>query len=129
MSGIRVSFSLECWKRKDAEARAIVGYIPVLGIYSQGRNDEELRSALSSAAEMFLVVCYNKDILGKALRARGMNKARGTHATSKGGQYIAITRVNSEYEKAFDVDVPVDLLVAQQLTAQVDGVDAECVPQ
>lgn len=123
MSGIRVQFSLECWKRKDEQAGLLVGFIPALGIYSQGRNDEELKSALTGAAEMFIVVCYEKDILNKALRGRGMTKASGQHATAKSGQYISVTKVESSYEKAFDVEVPIDLLVAQKLSE----VPVECM--
>jgi hypothetical protein len=76
-NNIKVQFSLECWKRYDEEAKALVGYIPSLRLYSQGRNDEELKKALASAAEMFIVSCYGKNILSKVLRDRGMTQATG----------------------------------------------------
>jgi len=53
-----------------------------------------------------------------------MTKASGPHVTAKGAEYITITEVESAYEKAFDVEVPIDLLIAQQL----HGVPAECLP-
>jgi len=112
-NNIRVDFCLKCLSRRDVQAGVLVGYIPSLRLYSQGRNDEELNHALSSAAEQFIVACYEREILGKVLRDRGMTKAAGQHALKRAEEYIAVSEYESSYEKEFTVKVPIDLLTAQ----------------
>lgn len=112
---IVVEFSLDCWSRHDEEAKVLVGYIPALRLYSQGRNDEELVKAMKSAAEMFLITCYGRNVLGKALRERGMTKATTQAAAEKArqGQYIAVSEYASSFEKNFKVNVPIELVAGQ----------------
>jgi hypothetical protein len=112
---LRIDFSLKCLSRKDEEAGVMVGYIPSLRLYSQGRTDEELNDALCSAAEQFIVVCYEREILGKVLRDRGMTKAAGQHAIKRAEEFITVSEYESSYEKEFTVKVPIDLLAAQHL--------------
>ena len=124
---IKVDFALHCWARRDADADIFVGYIPTLRVYSQGRNEDELKKALASAAEMFIVTCYGRGILGEALRERGMNEASGAVAVAAAkraadGEFIAVSEYESTYETQFTINVPIELIAAQQA-----GV--ECRPQ
>jgi hypothetical protein len=114
-TNIGVSFSLDCWSRHDEDANVLVGYIPALRLYSQGRDDEELTKALTSAAEMFIVCCYGKNILGKVLRDRGMTKATTQAAAEKGrqGEFIAVSEYASSFEKPFKINVPIELIAGQ----------------
>jgi hypothetical protein len=121
-NNIRVDFALDCWERYDDDAKIFVGYIPALRVYSQGRNEEELKKALVSAAEMFIVVCYGKGILGKVLRDRGMTKAEGPHTGGTDRQYITVDEIGRDYSKAFEVKVPISLIAAQEVMAA-------CLPQ
>jgi hypothetical protein len=76
---IKVEFALECLGRRDDEAKVCVGYIPALRLYTQATNEENLEKALISAAELFIVTCYERGILGQALRDRGMTHAAKEH--------------------------------------------------
>jgi len=120
-SNIKVDFSLQCCLRKDAEAKILVGYIPALRLYSQGHDEEELRKALVSAAEMFIIVCYEKGIFGQVLRDRGMTKASGIHVARKTGEYIAVAVCEPRYEKTITIKVPIELLAAHEVIN-------ECLP-
>lgn len=120
MKHIKVEFSLDCLFRKDEEARILVGYIPSLRLYSQGRNEDELRNALVSAAEMFIVLCYKKNTLGKVLRDRGMTEATGGSialAQHNGGEFISISE-SDRYDQSMTIKVPIELLAAQQVMAE-----------
>jgi hypothetical protein len=125
---IKIDFALHCWARRDKDADIFVGYIPTLGVYSQGRNDEELKKALASAAEMFIVTCYGRGILGNSLKQRGMTEATGAVAVAAAkrsganGEYIAVSEYESTYETQFTINVPIELIAAQKA-------GAECRPQ
>jgi hypothetical protein len=123
---IKVEFSLECMSRRDDEANVFVGYIPALRVYSQGRDEKELENALKSAAEMFIVTCYGRNILGKALRDRGMNRATSAAAAEKArkGQYISISQHVPSFEKDFEIKVPIELVAAEALSAATELVPA-----
>jgi predicted RNase H-like HicB family nuclease len=114
MSKIRVEFALNCHQRMDEEAGVFVGYIPALRLYSQGRSEEELKRALMGAAEMFIVRCYEREILGQVLRSRGMTKAAGRHSLEPMQQYIHVAPERN-FDKSYTVHVPIDLLAAHQL--------------
>jgi hypothetical protein len=125
---IKVDFALHCWARRDKDADIFVGYIPTLRVYSQGHNEEELKRALASAAEMFIVTCYGRGILGNALKERGMTEASGAVAVaaakraSNKGEYIAVSEYEATYETQFTINVPIELIAAQKASA-------ECRPQ
>lgn len=126
---IKIEFALHCWSRRDKDADILVGYIPTLRLYSQGRSDEELKKALVSAAEMFIVACYGRGILGSALKERGMTEASGAvavaaakRAASAADEYIAVSEYESTYDTQFTITVPIELIAAQRA-------GAECRPQ
>jgi len=115
-SEIMVDFSLEAWTRHDKEASVHVGFIPSLKIYSQAATEAELQKALTSAAELFIVACYNRNILNRVLRERGMTKANvRDEAAAKAQQYIRISEYQSLYEKPIRLTIPIDLLAAQEV--------------
>jgi predicted RNase H-like HicB family nuclease len=116
---ISVEFSLPCLSRRDEGAGVFVGYIPALRIYSQGKDEVELEKALVSAAELFIVTCYERGILQQALQERGMTKAVAAHVkkivVQENQAYIAILERNPSFEKSFTVKVPISILAAQQV--------------
>lgn len=118
---IKVEFALECLGRRDEEAGVCVGYIPALRLYSQATDEEHLEKALRSAAELFIVTCYDRGILGQALRDRGMIHAAGAESLERARQanrqYIAVSKRDAAFDKSFTVKVPISLLAAQQVAA------------
>jgi hypothetical protein len=119
MSTMKVEFALSCYQRMDEDAGIFVGYIPALRLYSQGRDEEELKKALTSAAEMFIVRCYEREILGQVLRNRGMTRAAGRNSVISGRQYIHVAPgappAELNFDKTYTVKIPIELLAAQQL--------------
>ena len=97
----------------------LVGYIPALCLFTQGRTEDELSKALVSAAEMYIVKCYELNILNRVLRERGMTKASGRLETeelkAKSMQFIAVTDTEPLYDRSFTVNVPIELVAAQQM--------------
>jgi hypothetical protein len=92
-----------------------VGYIPSLKIFSQAPDEKDLNSALISAAQMFLITCYERNVLESVLKDRGMTQAVSDAAKMPAElDYISI----SEYENSFTVDVPVNLIAAQEAALQ-----------
>src|SRR5690242_19524317 len=114
---IRVEFSLDCMSRHDSDANVLVGYIPALRLYSQGRDEKELENAMKSAAALFIVTCYERDILHKVLRERGMTKATTKAAADKArqGQYISVSERASTptFDRDFKITVPIELIAGQ----------------
>jgi hypothetical protein len=68
---------------------------------------------------LFIVTCYERGILGQALRDRGMTKAAGAHAMEQARrekhQYISVMEHDPSFDKSFTVKVPISLLAAQQV--------------
>jgi hypothetical protein len=118
---IQIDFSLTCYGKREEQLGIYVGYIPALRVYSQGRTQEEMEKALASAAELFIVTCYERGILGQALRDRGMTRATGAHIAHKAQEekrdYITIAEKHPSFDKPFTVKVPISLLAAQEIAA------------
>ena len=118
---IKIEFALECLGRRDEEAGVCVGYIPALRLYTQAPDEQSLEKATISAAELFIVTCYERGILGQALRVRGMTHAAGAESLARAKasqhQYIAVSKVDAQFDKSFTVKVPISLLAAQQVAA------------
>ena len=114
MTGIQLQFRLKFATRRDDEANVHVGYCPALKLYSQGRTDEEAGRAIVSATSLFIVACYERDILHSVLRERGMTKATSNIqaiAADEKREYISI----GNFDREFEADVPISLLAAQQM--------------
>lgn len=116
MESVQVSFRLQFATRRDDEANVYVGYCPALKIYSQGKTEQESEEAVVSAVKLFLVACYERDILHSALRNRGMTRA-STDAASRIKQdskkeFISVQAFDREFWR----DVPINLVAAQETT-------------
>lgn len=119
MSTLQVSFRLKFATRRDDEADVFVGYCPALKLYSQGMTEHDAEEAVVSAVKLFLVACYERDILHSALRARGMTKASSMIAAeqiknNEAKEYISIR----PFEREFWRDVPINLLAGQETAGQ-----------
>lgn len=113
-NNVAVQFQLDCFSRHDEQANIKVGYIPALRIYSQGHNDTELEQALISAASMFIITCYERGILEKTLKDRGMIRATAERMAVHGPpeQFISVTE-QARFDRQFKVEVPINLVAAQ----------------
>jgi predicted RNase H-like HicB family nuclease len=112
---LQVSFRLNFATRHDVDANVYVGYCPALKLYSQGSDNEEAKAAIVSAAKLFIVRCYEKDILHTILRERGMTKASSAElaklsAVNSPDEYIAV----GDFTDHFCQDVPIQLLAAKE---------------
>lgn len=114
MSTVQVSFRLKFATRRDEEASVYVGYCPALKLYSQGVTEHEAEEAVVSAVKLFLVACYERDILHSALRNRGMTRATSMVANqikkNENKEFISV----QQFEREFWRDVPINLLAAQE---------------
>ena len=113
---VQVSFRLQFATRRDDEANVYVGYCPALKLYSQGRTEQESEEAVVSAVKLFLVACYERDILHSVLRSRGMTKASSIIAANQikkdeNKQYISV----QEFDREFWRDVPISLIAEQEV--------------
>jgi hypothetical protein len=114
MKPVQVSFRLQFATRRDDEANVYVGYCPALALYSQGATEQESEEAIVSAVKLFLVTCYERDILHSALRTRGMTKATSMIADEikkdERKEFISVRPFSKEFWR----DVPINLLTAQE---------------
>ena len=111
---VQVSFRLQFATRRDDEANVYVGYCPALKLYSQGRTEQESEEAVVSAVKLFLVACYERDMLHSALRSRGMTRATSMVAdqlkSDARKEFISV----KEFDREFWRDVPINLVAAQE---------------
>lgn len=115
MSEITVEFRLLFGTRRDDEANVYVGYCPALGVYSQGSSEDEAAHAVEDAAQLFIVSCYQRDILHSVLRKKGMTTAEPGTVPTEDHQYIKI----ANFENTFERSIPVNLLSAQMQEAEL----------
>jgi hypothetical protein len=117
MKPVQVSFRLQFATRRDDEANVYVGYCPALKLYSQGRTEQESEEAIVSAVKLFLVACYERDLLHSALRSRGMTRATSiaVEQIKKDGSQQFITV--QPFDREFWRDVPINLLASQESEA------------
>jgi len=109
-----IEFGLRTLSTKDEQTGAWIGYIPLLRLYSQAKDEKTLDEALCQTARSFIGLCWHRKILDKVLHERGMRK-RSSEALEKikqaKGQYII---VGGEVEQDGYQDVPVELLAGKQ---------------
>lgn len=117
MNSIQLQFRLGFAMRYDIDAAVHVSYCPTLSLYSQAETKDEARAAIISAAKLFIVRCYERDILHTALRERGMTRAtseeiaRISTDAECNKEFIS---VNNNFTDFFEEDVPIQLLAAQE---------------
>jgi len=117
MTPIEVSFRLKFAIRHDSDAGVYVGYCPSLRVYSQGRTDQEVEEAVVSAAKLFIVACYERDILHSVLRKRGMTRAVGgpaKFAELQSNPDKEFIHVAPRFDREFWRDVPISLLASHE---------------
>lgn len=116
-NSIQLQFRLGFAMRYDGDADVHVSYCPTLSLYSQGETKAEARSAIISAAKLFIVRCYERDILHTVLRERGMTRATSEEiariSTDEECKNEFIS-VDSNFTDFFEEDVPIHLLAAQE---------------
>jgi len=118
MKPLQVQFRLGFATRYDAEASVHVGYCPTLDLYSQGETKDEAKAAIISATKLFIVRCYERDILHTVLRGRGMTRATTEEvaqvAVGEDGEFIRVKKAADQFEDHFEFDVPIYLLAARE---------------
>lgn len=123
---LNVSFSLSGMIREDKETSSFVAYCPELDLYSAGKTRPDAKKALSSAIEMYVRVCYERNILGRLLHEKGFSTAApaGADPQAMPGNFITITETlhGEKYDDVFPVEVPLHLIAKQQATRA-----AECL--
>lgn len=115
MKSLMLQFRLGFATRFDEEAHVHVSYCPTLELYSQGETKDEAKAAIVSAAKLFIVRCYERDILHTVLRKRGMTRASSEDAA----QLVAdaeseFITVHGNFSDYFEEDVPIQLLAAKE---------------
>jgi predicted RNase H-like HicB family nuclease len=121
-----VKFSLQGAIREDKDTDSFVSYCPALDLYSAGRTRVEAKKALQSAVDMFVRICYERNILGRLLHEKGFQVLPGSQANAMHDvvtDFIEITENvhGSKYDDVFAVEVPLHLIANQQIRA------AECL--
>ena len=106
--------------RRDEEAGAFVSYCPALCLHSQGDTQEEAFKALKSAVRLYLLACYERGQLDRALREAGFDSATTTNVPAtpddRMKEWIAIRE--KHYENTLEFSVPLHLIAAQQASAE-----------
>lgn len=123
---VGVKFSLEGFIREDKETNSFVSYCPALDLHSAGRSRIEAKNALRGAVNMYIRICFDRNVLGRILHESGFEAASepfiDTPQLSDGPptadtQFIAITVDGHEYDDMFPVEVPLHLIAGQQKAA------------
>jgi predicted RNase H-like HicB family nuclease len=116
---IDVTFKLDGMIREDKETGSFVSFCPQLELYSAGRTRMEARQALNSAIEMFLRLCYERQILGQVLHERNFKPTdpNVVAMTPTEDFTITIKETLAEYDDAFSVEIPIHLLAQQNKIA------------
>src|SRR5690349_13898339 len=69
-----VQLSVKTGVRYDSDAEVYVSSCPELGLVSQGTTEEEAERAIQSAINLFVITCYELDILRSTMqRLRATN--------------------------------------------------------
>jgi hypothetical protein len=102
--------------RFDEQVKAYVGYVPLLGVYTQARTKERLQPALNSAASLFIRACAEKKMLWSVLRMQGAKKIDDrTVEQCLADDKLEFISVPGYEELAESIEVPVPIsLLAQQ---------------
>lgn len=115
---VEVKFSLTGMIRGDKQTDAFVSYCPALDLYSAGRTRPEAKRALQSAVDMYVRICYDRNILGNVLHSRGFEASKEVEATGAdhSTDFIEVTESiqGEQYDDVFPIDVPLHLIANQQ---------------
>jgi hypothetical protein len=112
-----IEYSLAYFCRYDEDAKAWVGYLPALRLYSQAKDEKRLRKALHQLIVSFVSLCHERGILDDVMHERGLKKRSHREmktAQKRQGQYIAVGSV----ERELYAEVPIMLLAGKQETLE-----------
>lgn len=76
---IEIKAYLPAAVRHDSEAKCFVSYCPILKLYSAGQTQAKAMQALVSAIEMFVRICFQRQILDDYLVAQGFVPGASTN--------------------------------------------------
>lgn len=117
-SWIDVRFRLDGVIRKDDEANCFVSYCPGLNIYSAGRDRVTAKEALRCAVDLFIRLCYERQILWRVLKDRGFVKmVHPSRVPISSTNFIAVSEPKPEaptqYDDIFPLEIPLQMTVDQ----------------
>ncbi len=70
-----------CIQKADL-ANVFVGHVPLLGVYSQGRTEQEAIRAIESAVRLYVVAAYRRGSLGRLVQRHPFGPARHVEGSS-----------------------------------------------
>ena len=109
---IRVAYDLKVGLRTDGQTGLHVAWCPALNLYAQGTSQDEARESIHSAISMYLVTCYERGILDRQLRLRGAVKAVSAEPSDESDDSDFVEVALEGYPTTLDVQIPINLLVA-----------------
>jgi predicted RNase H-like HicB family nuclease len=115
---IDVKFGLQGAIREDKDTDSFVSYCPALDLHSAGRTRVEAKKALQSAIDMYVRICYQRNILGRIFHEKGFMVAASSAAgaaTEAITEFVEITEAlhGEKYDDVFAVEVPLHLIASQ----------------
>ena len=124
---IDVRFSLQGQIREDKQTESFVAYCPALDLYSAGQTRPDAKRALESAVDMFVQICFSRNILGRVLHEKGFGVVAASEvpATGLAENFITITETETthgeQYDDTFPIEVPLHLLAGMTNKKQAEG--------
>jgi len=118
-----VKFCLQGAIRRDDETDCFVSYCPALDLYSAAKTRMEAKRALQGAVDLYVRLCYQREILGRVLHEKGFtllpSNIPGNNPMAGFENYISVeeTELASAYDDTFQVEVPLHLIADQQARA------------
>lgn len=111
-SFIDVRFNVQGAIREDRQTKSFVSYCPMLNLYSAGRTRIDAKKALVHAVDSYVRICYERGILGRILKDKGLIASPSVQPThpDRPSEFIAVTEYASDYDDIFDVEVPLHLV-------------------
>jgi predicted RNase H-like HicB family nuclease len=119
LESVGIAFNLLCTVKQEGTNRWVTG-CPKLDIYSQGRTEEEAKSSLKEAIELWVEDCLERGVLNAALLEVGFEKVHPA-AIRPGDQHISIypkDEVEDDDLDTFSVHLTIPAYQAALLCAQ-----------
>ncbi|MBI5815954.1 MAG: hypothetical protein HZB29_10150 [Nitrospinae bacterium] len=88
---MRITFEAKLPASLKKEGDIVISHCPALDVWSQGNNQKEALKNLIEAVHLFLVSCYERGTLDKALKECGFKPAKQVKAKPFPHGYKSIT--------------------------------------
>lgn len=127
MRTITFSVRLTGATRYSESAKAYVAFCPALNVYSQGLDEAHAERALAEAIRLYLNCCYRRGILHDKLTEAGFQVANSPVSLTPeqaSEEYTQIRELN--FERVFDMDVPLPLIAASSLGRTHASLSSAC---